>query len=241
MESRSLWRFAAFLAIMALWVGVYDAGALAAPNARTSLTAVMTVSDSGRTPEQCDQICGPEVECDEPCLYIPEPPFEAFESTCGEYEGGGSQGYCLGECGDGYCNGYAGEEYGECEDDCGYCGDGICQRPTEAAGSGYCATDCGPNTPDENECNPTTDSGCSGGDSCNAQAACVPPEEPCSGGGSHGHCHNNSDCCEDSYCYILCNEYPWTCFYGEPGQEEFHPNGVCLPRNVTVSVSTEKL
>lgn len=43
------------------------------------------------TPEDCDAVCGPTTECNEECLVIPEEWWEeAYESTCGEWEGGGS-------------------------------------------------------------------------------------------------------------------------------------------------------
>jgi hypothetical protein len=60
----------------------------------------------------------------------------AFEITCGEYTYPVSvYGNCVGECGDGICNPFADENYDNCSDDCGYCGDDLCQRAYEAAGA----------------------------------------------------------------------------------------------------------
>ena len=123
MESTRLLRYAVFLGVIALSAAMYDAEVLAA-----------------RTPEECHQICGPTVDCEEPCLFVPEPPFEAVEITCGEFEGGGSEGYCLGECGDDYCNEYADEDIYTCEDDCGSCGDGYCDGNETCSN---CTQDCG--------------------------------------------------------------------------------------------------
>ena len=168
MESRTLLRYAAFLAVMALSAAKYDAEVLAA-----------------RTPDPCHQICGPEVECEEPCLFVPEPPFEAVEITCGEFEGGGSDGYCLGECGDDYCNEFADETIYSCEDDCGSCGDSYCDSGETCSS---CSTDCGV---------------CPGGGSeCNDEE----PEDPdC----DEYFCNPQGSCCSGLHVQAPSWECPW--------------------------------
>jgi len=171
---------------------------------------------------QCDNStiadwCGPSEDCEKECIN------DLFETTCGEYGGWFPipEGPCLGECGDGTCNSYNNEEYGTCND-CGWCGDGKCQLE-ERGGQDYCSSDCGPDSPSYDECEPTEDD-CSGGDFCNAQEACRPISE-CNQ--VSGICESNGDCCQDEVCLIDCVKYPWMCDYWGG---ELQESGVCVMR-----------
>jgi hypothetical protein len=60
---------------------------------------------------QCESVCDESADCNADCNV------DSYPTTCGEYDGGATNGMCIGECGDGYCNGVH-EGYYVCPDDC---------------------------------------------------------------------------------------------------------------------------
>ena len=76
------------------------------------------VAGSASELDWCPQICNQQADCETPCLADSDP---AFESTCGNYSGGASSGWC---------------------DDGAYCGDSVCDETVEACSN--CPQDCGP-------------------------------------------------------------------------------------------------
>jgi hypothetical protein len=143
MESfRGLLRFGAFLSFLAVLL-FYGDGRLLNIDGRALATS------------DCEDICNGGSDCSDPCWYYP-PGMPGVEITCGEFDGGSLNGRCEGYCGDGYCNNYDNiENIYVCDDDCGYCGDTLCDF-TESASS--CSDDCddppaqgGPCDPDEPE------------------------------------------------------------------------------------------
>ena len=114
----------------------------------------------------CWEECGPTISCDQGCWWFP-PELPANHTTCGNYAGDpwGGVGMCVGTCGDDYCNDYADEDAENCYEDCGTCGNGICDGPEDlqncavdchTCGDGYCSgpwetcVTCG------TDCNPTS-------------------------------------------------------------------------------------
>jgi hypothetical protein len=84
--------------------------------------AFVTATRTGATLDECDQICGPSADCSEACLHVPPDPYPAFETTCGEYDGGAESGWCYDPqaCGDGVCDNINdNEDAGNCSEDCG--------------------------------------------------------------------------------------------------------------------------
>jgi len=61
-------------------------------------------------------------------------------------------GYCSVVCGDGSCD--VGEDFNNCCQDCGWCGDGVC-RGAAGEDAGSCASDCGGGCTDAYESNDT--------------------------------------------------------------------------------------
>jgi hypothetical protein len=61
----------------------------------------------------CYDVCGETTSCTEVCN-----PGDGSSTTCGEFNGGSSAGWCVGYCGDGYCNGSNGENEESCSSDC---------------------------------------------------------------------------------------------------------------------------
>jgi len=127
-------------------------------------SAVSSPIAIGSLDELCEEECGPAVSCDQGCWsYENQSPL--FHTICGEYAGGGSEGMCLGECGDYYCNEYNDEDGDTCYEDCGECGNNVCEGPEDlgncpldchSCGDGYCTgpyetcSNCG------SDCNPTS-------------------------------------------------------------------------------------
>jgi hypothetical protein len=126
----------------------------------------------------CEETCGPNQNCEEPCF--PEP--ETGLITCGDYEDGWEGGWCLVPCS---------------------CGDGVCDMANcheATTGQFCCESDCG-SCSGVNACNGNSD--CSTGYVCNSDHDCVPisdeepepPESPVCGGAC------DDDCCGGDKCY----------------------------------------
>lgn len=158
MESiRGLLRFGAFLSLLLVLV-FYGDGRLLNLEGR-----VLAISD-------CEAVRNGASDCSDPCWYYP-PELPGIEITCGEFDGGSLNGHCEGYCGDGYCNSYDSiENIYNCEDDCRYCGDDMCDF-TESPSS--CSDDCGNPPAQGGPCAPTEpeDEEC-GEDFCNPQGYC---------------------------------------------------------------------
>jgi len=83
------------IAVAALWIA-----ADAAPMSAASPT--------------CYDICGETTSCSATC----ENPDTNSSTTCGNFNGGGGAGMCVGYCGDGYCNSSNNETQASCPQDC---------------------------------------------------------------------------------------------------------------------------
>lgn len=127
----------------------------------------------------CEETCGPEQNCEEPCF--PEP--ETGLITCGEYEDGWESGWCM----EPYVCG-AGNACGD-----GYCETAICGESLE--GSTCCEEDCG-SCSDPGPCEVNSD--CGSGECCNADNECAPcsPPEPPNDPICNGECTSDQDCCD---------------------------------------------
>jgi hypothetical protein len=78
----------------------------------------------------CTNSCDPFADCGTECLVPSEP---AFQTTCGEYDGGASNDWCWeGSCGDDTCDMIRGERCWNCSEDCGACPDPPSAAPTVA-------------------------------------------------------------------------------------------------------------
>jgi hypothetical protein len=122
------------LAVVALYIADFGKVDLAAAS------ATVAKASAGEFIDNCHEGCGPEASCEEQC-WASAPELPAFLTTCGEYGGSpwNGVGQCLGFCGDGYCNEYNEEDDESCYDDCGECGDNICNGPEDLA---MCPQDC---------------------------------------------------------------------------------------------------
>jgi hypothetical protein len=161
-----------------------------------AVAAFVSARSVSATPDDCDEVCGPSADCEEPCLYIPPPPFEGVEITCGEYEGGAPDW---------------------CEDG-NPCGDGVCDNVDDTEDSGNCPEDCGPVLSPGPTCGLY---GCEQGESCwNCASDCgtcpEPPEED-DGECSEGEDHSDADClyldesCDDDGDCHLVGEFGYSC------------------------------
>jgi hypothetical protein len=102
------------------------------------------------TVDWCSNVCGEEESCTEECLFAigQDPPTEI---TCGEYDGGPTNGWCAGNGCEDECGWWStGEEVCWWEDeqtDCGgygesgFCGDDVCV-PTQGESCFTCLDDC---------------------------------------------------------------------------------------------------
>lgn len=168
----------------------------------------------------CSDTCGPTANCSATCL-------DDFDqdSTCGDYNGGQSNGECSPNCSDvcgstascttacsggtgNDCGGYnGGQSNGECY---GWCGDGVCTAGNETCNS--CSTDC------NYSCMPTCEiASCSVYTDCPSGGAYVCQDgcciAPCSNtGGCGGHsracsddstCASSADCCGNEVCVAV--------------------------------------
>jgi hypothetical protein len=151
--------------------------------------AFVTTTRTGATLEECDQICGPSADCSEACLHIPPDPYPGFETTCGEYDDGASNGWCYDPqaCGDGLCDNINdNEDADNCSEDCG---DPLSTGPTcEANGCELgescwsCPQDCGDCGDDGN---PDPDDGeCTENESHSSDECLIP----------YDRCDNDQDC-----------------------------------------------
>ncbi len=125
-------------------------------------------------PPICEEVCSSSSACDETC-YENQMEFEnGNDITCYDYGVWDEEAVC---CGDARCD--EGEIVATCEEDCG-----------TTYGS------CG-------ECNPFTQTGCTGDDVCMWDHCCLPE-----GNGPQPQyptcfvvvCHDATDCCSDSIC-----------------------------------------
>ena len=175
---KNRFRLLAFLAVVAAFVG----------GTQTSATL-----------EECDQICGPSADCSEACLYIPPDPYPGFETTCGEYDDGASNGWCYDpqSCGDGICDNINdNEDKFNCSDDCG---DPLGTDPT-----------CPNSSCEQGESCWTCPQDCSCDDNGNPD----PDDGECTENESHSsdECLNPGDVCEDDEdCDDYHGQYGFAC------------------------------
>lgn len=191
----------------------------------------------------CEETCGSEQNCEEPCF--PEP--ETGLITCGDYEDGWEGGwcaepYCSQACGNNICETACHEDYlGQggifcCEDDCEACGDGTecldnfdCAIGDEVCHMGECRP-AGPPTPEEDpvcggECSTSND--CCGPDICVDGWCGYPPVNECPGAPS---CEDHSDCdsrpgCSGGQCF--CHEE----ISSEGNYCAYLASGACVPNS----------
>ena len=113
-----------------------------------------TLATSGAVAIQaCESVCGSSALCETECWYAPDPESEMIPTTCGEYDGGASNGWCDGDTCVALCDSnafcqwgcyYEGQpsscgEYGLCTL---ICGDALCS-PAIGENPGTCPDDCG--------------------------------------------------------------------------------------------------
>lgn len=161
----------------------------------------------------CSDVCGTDTACSEECVDDSD-----NFSTCGDYNGGQSNGECAPNCSDvcgsgvscttactggPTCGDYnGGQVNGECY---GSCGDNACQMQHEDCST--CSTDCGacPPTCSFGSCSSDPDCG-GGGAVCNGGCCIV----PCEGDDCDGHsrscddefvvCGGSDECCDNEVC-----------------------------------------
>jgi hypothetical protein len=138
------------------------------------LTAVAVVALSGEqvvlaSTDHCHDtaVCDETADCETPCFAYDHP---IGWITCGEYDGGSSNGHCSGYCGDSYCDQNLEEDAETCYDDCGYCGDSICTSEPEEFAYFFCCEDCGTCNYAYESCADNYE--CNGGLGCNWASHC---------------------------------------------------------------------
>src|SRR5579871_5013010 len=177
----------------------------------------------------CDSsdVCNGAVDCGTECKGD-----GGVDITCGDYNGGGGNGYCLGECGDGYC--FAASELDpRCYADCGYCGDGKCQ-PWEADVSSayFCCSDCSDGVCSSppvggDDCDPGYPCGVGSSGRCNVNRQCT---EVSSCNGNYGVCFTSDDCCDGESC-----AYFESCGWDSQSSSvvcDYELTGECIPYDI---------